>query len=195
MNAQHFRILLPALTLLVAFAGCRDSGHGLAGNAPINVEGRRAIPADSRHAFAYSGTIEEAESIPLSFPVIGIVARVPVSEGDLVKKGETLAVLNDESYRGAFDTAQVSEKQAQDAYGRCLPMYRNGNLPEAKMVEVETYLERARSAPVIAKKNVSDCILRSPVDGLLGRRSIEPGMSALPNLTSITIVRIGTVYA
>jgi RND family efflux transporter MFP subunit len=89
----------------------------------------------------------------------------------------------------------ASQKQAEDAYKRLLPMYKNGSLPEIKLVEVETGLQQAKSAALIAKKSLDDCKLYSPVDGIIGKRSIEPGMSAIPNLTSISIVKIDKVFA
>jgi RND family efflux transporter MFP subunit len=164
-------------------------------NAVIDVEVEQTKNINGSEAIAYSGTIEESETIPLSFSGLGSVARVLVSEGDFVKKGQLLAVLNDETYKNAYEMSLATEKQAEDAYKRLLPMYKNGNLPEIKLVEVETGLQQAKAAASIAKKSVDDCKLYSPVDGIVGRRSIEPGMSAIPNLTSITIVKIEKVFA
>jgi RND family efflux transporter MFP subunit len=86
-------------------------------------------------------------------------------------------------------------KQAEDAHKRLQPMYKNGNLPEIKFVEVETGLQKAKSATAIAKKSLDDCKLYSPVDGVVGKRSIEPGMTTLPNIASINIVKIEKVFA
>jgi membrane fusion protein (multidrug efflux system) len=190
-----------ALTLLISItfltiAGCTgNSKNDGQVKAPINVRVERARMADGTHAIAYSGTLEESETIPLTFPVVGSVSRVLVSEGDAVKKGELLATVNPESFRNVYEMSLASEKQAEDSYKRLQPMYKNGNLPEVKLVEVETGLAKAHSATVIARKNLDDCRLLSPVDGLVGRRTIEPGMTTLPNVTSLTIVKIGKVFA
>jgi RND family efflux transporter MFP subunit len=89
----------------------------------------------------------------------------------------------------------AAQKQAEDAYKRLLPMYKNGDLPEIKLVDIETKLQQAKAAALISKKSVDDCRLYSPVGGIVGKRSIEPGMSAIPNLTSINIVKIEKVFA
>lgn len=161
----------------------------------VEVEARQVKYVNENEVLSYSGTIEESESVPLTFPVIGSVARVLVSEGDYVKKGQLLAVLNDETYKNTYEMSLASLKQAEDAYNRLLPMYKNGNLPEIKLVEVETNVQQAKSAVAIAKKNLDDCKLYSPVDGIVGKRNIDPGMSAMPNVTSIDIVKIGKVFA
>lgn len=144
---------------------------------------------------AYSGTIEESESQALGFSVIGTVSKVYVSEGDYVKKGQLLAAIDDATYRNSYEIMLAKKKQAEDAYKRLEPMYKNGTLPEIKMIEIETALQEAKSALAIAKKNLDDCKLYSPTDGYVGKRNIESGMSAAGSLTAITIVKIEKVFA
>jgi membrane fusion protein, multidrug efflux system len=187
------KLALILILLLGIWSGC--SGNDTKDKPPVNVVVQKVTRAVDEQSIAYNGTIEESESIPLSFSTVGNVSRVLVSEGDFVKKGQLLASLNDETYKNAYEMSLASQKQAEDAYKRLLPMYKNGNLPEIKLVEVETGLQQAKASALITKKNVDDCRLYSPVDGIVGKRSIEPGMSAIPNLTSITIVKIEKVFA
>lgn len=194
--SKHYLWISAIIGLISIFnTGCNDSSANKLNEIPINVKVQKVIIFDGSQTIAYSGTMEESESVPLSFAVVGTVSRVLVSEGDFVKKGQLLAVLNDETYKNAYEMSMASQKQAEDAYNRLLPMYKNGNLPEIKLVEVETGLQQAKSATLIAKKNVDDCKLYSPVDGIVGKRSIEPGMSAIPNLVSINLVKIEKVFA
>ncbi|HEX2982154.1 MAG TPA: efflux RND transporter periplasmic adaptor subunit, partial [Ignavibacteriales bacterium] len=178
------------------FQGCSNlAEEGSNNNKAVNVKTTQVKEIGSAQEMAYSGTIEESETTPLSFSVIGSVSRVLVSEGDYVKKGQLLAMLNSENYESAYKIAAASEKQAEDAYNRLLPMFKNGNLPEIKIVERETDLQKAKSQAAIAKKNLEDCNLYSPVTGYVGKRLVEPGMSAMPNIASIEIVQITKVFA
>ncbi|MBU1097025.1 MAG: efflux RND transporter periplasmic adaptor subunit [Bacteroidetes bacterium] len=195
---KRHKIVIPVILAAagILLQSCSDGRAESSLNSTIfDVEVERTRHADDYETIAYSGTIEESETIPLSFSSIGTVAQVLVSDGDFVKKGQLLAVLNDETYKSAYEMALASQKQAEDAYKRLLPMYKNGNLPEIKLVEVETGLQQAKAAASIAKKNLDDCMLYSPVDGVVGKRSVEPGMTAIPNLTSISIVKIEKVFA
>src|SRR5512133_1971947 len=135
----------------------------------------------------YIGTVEETQSIPLSFLTAGTIENVLADEGDIVHKGQLLAVLNSVSYQNAAQAAIAKEKQADDAYKRLSKVYKNGSLPEVKMIEIETGLEPARSASRIAVKNLEDCKLYSPVSGVIGRRSVEPGMNVVPGSPVFTI--------
>lgn len=181
--------------MIYTITGCSGKAENSPQSRVTDVDIIQVKGAAANEEFAYSGTIEESESIPLSFSTIGNVSRVFVSEGDFIKKGQALAELNNESYKNAYEMSLALEKQAEDAYKRLLPMYKNGNLPEIKIVEVETSLQQAKSALGIAKKNLDDCKLYSPIDGVIGKRAIDPGMEAIPNITSITIVKIEKVFA
>lgn len=178
-------------------AGC----SGLSGDRapvrlqPVPVEVARPGSHAGSQPLNYSGTIEAAESIPLTFATMGTVARVLVTEGESVRKGQLLAELNAESSENALEMAQATLKQAEDAWTRLRPMHESGTLAEIKWVEIETDLSKARSAAAISKKNLQDCKLYSPVSGMVGRRDVEPGMVAVANIASITIVRIDRVNA
>jgi membrane fusion protein (multidrug efflux system) len=187
-------MLSGALAFVMILTGCNSSIDSIQPES-IRVEVQRVMTADSRQSLAYSGTIEESETIPLSFSSVGTVSQVLVSEGDAVTKGQILATLDTATFRSAYEIAHATEQQAEDAYKRLTPMHQNGNLPEVKYVEVKTGLQQARSAAAIAKKSLDDCNLVTKADGIVGKRSINPGMVALPNVTSITLVNISKVYA
>jgi RND family efflux transporter MFP subunit len=183
------------LALIILFPACRASREAGPTSGPVKVVVRKVAAADERQAFAYSGTMAESETIPLSFALPGTVARVYVNEGQAVGKGMLLAEIDDATSKNSYEMAKAAEKQAEDAFNRLSRMYKNGNLPEVKYIEVETGLQQARSAAAIAKKNLDDCRLYASAAGFVGKRSIEPGMIALPNLASITIVKIDKVFA
>jgi RND family efflux transporter MFP subunit len=173
--------------------GC-SSNSGDQNNA-VKVQVEKVKLADANQELAYSGTIEESETIPLSFSSVGTVSKVYVSEGAFVKKGQLLATLDNATSQNTYAMMQATEQQAEDAYNRLTPMHKNGNLSDVKYVEVETGLQKAKAAAAIAKKNLDDCNLCATTDGFIGKRSIDPGMTAMPNLVSITIVKIHKVFA
>jgi len=192
------RLIINSFILIgtIYYTGCgKSSSNSDQANSPVNVEVQKVLSEDGSHAFAYSGTIEESESTPLTFSGVGTVSRVLVSEGDYVHKGQLLAELNNETAKNLYESALASEKQAEDAYRRLQPMYKNGNLPEIKFVEIETQVQQAKSMAATAKKGLDDCRLYATVNGVVGKRSIDAGMMALPNVTSINIVKIEKVFA
>jgi len=142
---------------------------------------------------SYIGTIGESQSIPLSFLTSGTAEKVLVNEGQQVRKGQLLAVLNDENYRNAWQIASSKESQAQDGFNRLEPVYKKGSLPEVKYIEIKTALEQAKSMAAMAEKSLKDCKLYAPTDGMIGKKMIEAGMSIIPGNPSFQLVRIEKV--
>jgi RND family efflux transporter MFP subunit len=193
LRKTHAVLLI--LVIAIAAIGCRKGSAITAKPKPVRVDVTQVKRCQTSDLIAYSGTIEESESIPLSFTVTGRVQKIYVAEGDYVQKGTLLAVLNNETLTETYNISKATFNRALDAHKRLEPMYRNGNLPEIRFIEAQTALQQARSAMAIAKKNVGDCRLFSPTDGYVGKRSIEPGMAVIPSLSAITIVKIDNVLA
>lgn len=143
----------------------------------------------------YIGVIEEESGADLSFQVAGNVNGVYVSEGTNVKKGQLLAQLDRASLQSSNDAAQASLKHAQDAYNRMKKLYDKQSLPEIKFVEVETKLQQAKSMAQIAAKNLQDATLTAPFDGIIGKRTVEPGENAVPGKPVFKLLKTNNVHA
>lgn len=186
-------IFITAIGFSLFFTGCQ-SQEPTQVQAPIAVEVQEVKLANYQTQISYSGTIEESVSISLSFPVPGMVDRVLARQGQMVRKGELLATVNGDSYKNTYELALAKQKQAEDAFQRFEPMFKNSTMPEIKMVEIQTGLKQSIASTAIAKKNWDDCKLVAPMDGVIGKRSIEPGMNVLPGAPVITLVQIDKVF-
>ena len=185
---------ITVLALLLILTGCHSPAKEPP-PGPVNVEVQNPRLAADQQDLAYSGTIEESESISHSFSIVGTVTRVLVSEGTPVRKGQLLAEIDNTTVRNANDMAQATLAQAEDAYKRLTPMHTSGSLTDVKYVEAETGLRQARAGAAIARKSLDDCRLVATADGVVGRISLDPGTVTVPNVTSITIVKIAEVFA
>jgi RND family efflux transporter MFP subunit len=141
----------------------------------------------------YVGTVEESTAISLSFSLMGTVEQVFVSEGQPVRKGQALAVLNSVTAQNSLDAARASLQQAQDASDRLTKLHRNGSIPDIKFVEVETGLQQAKAMEAIARKNLDDCRLCAPVDGIVAQRAAEPGANVVPGVPAFKLVTVRRV--
>jgi RND family efflux transporter MFP subunit len=130
-------------------------------------------------ALRYSGTIEAYQNIPLNFQTTGTVETVLADAGDMVTKGQLLATLGQADAKNMYEITLSQYQQAKDAYDRLKTVHEKGSLPDIKWVEMESKLEQASSSLDIAKNNLDKCRLYAPVNGMVGRRNIEPGMSSI----------------
>lgn len=181
-----------AMVLAALFCACRRAP---APELPVKVKAVRVSAGGDPEGLYYSGTIEAAKDVSLSFLTIGTVAEVSVREGDRVKKGQLLAKLDCQSNESLLQIAAAKARQAVDAFKRFEPMYKNGNLAEIKMVDIQTARTLAEQTVKLAEKNVSDCSIIAPQDGLISDRSLEPGDSAIPGKSVLRLVSMDSVYA
>ena len=129
----------------------------------------------------------------VSFPMGGRVERVYVHEGDRVRAGQVLAIVNSATAQNAYNSAKASLEQAEDAYKRLKKVYEQGSLAEVKWVEMETTLEQARSMEQIARKQLDDCTLKAPISGVVGTCNAKAGGSLLPGEPAVNILDMGSV--
>ena len=184
---------LAALALGGLSSACRHPAEAPPPPQAVRVAAAGAA-ADGR-ALRLSGTIEAERSTGLGFAVPGTVEQVLVPEGATVARGQVLARLDARGFRDAVRIAQAKLDQAQDAHRRLEPMHQNGTVPEVRWIEVETGLEQARAALSMAQKNVDDAALRAPEAGVISRRSVEPGATAVPGLPAFTLIQSRVVLA
>jgi membrane fusion protein, multidrug efflux system len=181
-------------SLALVLSGCRQDGR-IQVQQPTLVRTVAATNTDSAADLVLSGTLEADVSVGVGFRGLGTVQKVLVSEGQTVRQGQVLAIQDDASLKDQLATAQAKAAQADDAYNRMEPMHKNGTLPDIKWVEVETGRDQARSMVSMAQRNRDDAVLRTPLSGIVAKRSVEPGEQAPVGQAAFTVVQIGTMLA
>ena len=145
------------------------------------------------NAQTYVGMVEEREATAVSFTGMGVVKRVLVREGQAVGKGQLLAEMDDTQARNLLSGAEAQMTQANDALARYKMLHDNGSLPEVQWVEIQSKVAQAKSQLEVAKKNLADCRLVAPVSGVIGKKLIGAGETALPSQAIVNILDISSV--
>lgn len=183
--------ILAFITLLL-ICGCGDKTEKKQ-KAPIRVNTEILGTENVDRLRQYVGTVEENEGTAVSFTGMGVVRQVLVDEGQAVKRGQLIAVMDDTQARNVLSGAEAQMAQANDALSRYKMLHDNGSLPEVQWVEIQSKVAQAQSQLEVAKKNLSDCRLTAPVSGIIGRKQISAGETALPSQAVVTILDINTV--
>jgi HlyD family secretion protein len=146
-NSSEWRWVIPALAILAAvivlaaFISRRDDG--------VRVRTAVAELSDIRSVVSTNGKIEPVVNFEAHAPVPTSVQRVMVREGERVKKGQLLVVLDDADAR-----AQAARAQAQltGAQADLSASERGGNQEE--VLNVEAQMVKARTDRDLAKRNL-----------------------------------------
>lgn len=185
-------MMIALLTILLAGSCSEKQSVGVKAPLRVATEVAGTSTADESAA-VYVGTVEEREATAVSFTGMGVVRRVLVSEGQAVSRGQLLAEMDDTQARNLLAGAEAAMAQANDALQRYRQLHDAGSLPEVQWVEIQSKVAQAQSQLAVARKNLSDCRLTAPVSGIIGRKMVGAGETALPSQAVVTILDISSV--
>ena len=151
--------------------------------APTRVKTQVVSPGMVDNAQTYVGIVEEREATAVSFTGMGVVKRMLVNEGQAVSRGQLIAEMDDTQARNVLSGAEAQMTQANDALARYKMLHDNG---QSKVAQAKSQLE-------VAKKNLADCRIVAPVSGIVGKKLIGAGETALPSQAVVSILDVSTV--
>ena len=189
MNAVYLWQILLMAVCLVACSQKKEQKS----TAPLKVKTESAADQPQEAGTAYVGTVEEATSVAVSFTNMGTVKQICVSEGQRVRKGQLIAEMDKTQAQNTLAMAEASHKQATDALERMRQLHENKSLADMKWVEVQSKVEQAEASLSAAKKMLEDCEIHAPMDGIVGKKWVSAGETALPSQPVLTILDIKTL--
>jgi membrane fusion protein, multidrug efflux system len=170
---------------------------------PVDVATLQAKPVV--YAVTAPGTIDAFQQVQITARVAGAVDKVTFVEGQAVKVGDVLALIESERYQIAVDQAkntiaraQATQKAAEAALQRRVnaaadsPGLVPGEEIEQKKTAVDTAVadvEAARQALRVAQLNLRDSSVRAPIEGIVQTRTVQQGQYLQPGAVLATILQ------
>jgi RND family efflux transporter MFP subunit len=168
-----------------------------------------------------TGTVHAKETAVISAQVMGRIQQVLVHEGDSVRPGQTLAVLDDSSMRAALSQAQAAVKAAENQQAAAasnaklaastLDRYkqlqtqksvspqemdevsRRAEAAAAQLDAAQAQAQAARDQAHNASIMLSYTRLVAPFAGVVTARMADPGTMAAPGVPLLQIDRTGAL--
>jgi len=211
-----FLLLAIASSLALGLASCK---HDESAAAPAPGGGRAArgagatfavdvMPAEAKtvdYTVQVPGTIDAFERVQVTSRVAGVVDRVAFTEGQNVKKGDTLVVIDSERYQLAVNSAKAALEKAQTAQkdSEAMAGRREGASDQHPGLipseEVETFKTKSLTAKAdtavaaealkIAQANLRDSFVRAPIEGTMQTRTVETGQYVNTGYLMATLLR------
>jgi membrane fusion protein, multidrug efflux system len=188
-SASRLLCALGLLCLLATRVAAQDVPAPPSGppSVPVSVApvARKDVPIVLRGL----GTVLALQTVQLRSEVDGVLLKVPVTEGQEVKEGDVLAIIDPRPYQATLDAA-IARKQQDEAQlvAAKADVVRYTAL-EARQVASQQQLEvaQAKAGQLIAsiamdqaqidsaKINLGWCYIVAPFNGRVGLREIDPG--------------------
>jgi RND family efflux transporter MFP subunit len=140
-----------------------------------------------------SGTIE-CTQVQVAPQVAGRIAKLLPQEGAALKKGDIVAQLDPADYELKKDEARVTAKIAEADLKRIQQVFDRQSATQKQLDDAQAAYELAKARLAIANKAVSDCAVRSPMDGVVTVRSREEGEYVGVGAPLLTLSRLDEVW-
>lgn len=163
----------------LAAGGCKEAP---APQVATEYEVMTVAPTDRMLSSAYSATIRGRQDIDIYPQVSGTLTKVCVTEGQRVKSGQPLFIIDQVPYQAALQTAEANVAAAKASLATAKLTYESRqellkqnvvsefDMSTAKnsMLAAEAQLAQAKAQEVNARNNLSYTVVKSPSDGVVG---------------------------
>lgn len=162
----------------------------------------QVTPHDLREVLPLSGALRAVNQAQVKARVSGEVREVLVREGASVSSGQVIVKMDSSDYQARVNQALGSQVAAQGQLDIASKTRANNKILVEKGFISKNAFDNAASQYDIAKANVdsaagaldvarkalSDTVIRAPISGLISRRSVEPGEKVSPDNNLLEIV-------
>jgi RND family efflux transporter MFP subunit len=195
---------------LGALAGCQRANEYVP-PPPATVTVAQPIRQDVVTYIEETGTTEAVETVNLRARVEGFLEEIKFQDGDDVKAGDILFVIDKKPFlaeckiaEAALKVAEAEAKDAEAKYRRAIPLAQTGAVSQEELVEKAATYEVSRSAIEAARANLAKAELdlsytdvESPIDGRVSDRLVDRGNFVGRTMTThlATVISYDPIYA
>ena len=184
-----------AMCCLSVFSGCGNNGGN---NAPQNGSFPTVTvqKCDVELSERYPATVQGRQDIEIRPQVSGTISKVNVKEGQRVRKGQSLFIIDQVPFKAALQMAEANVESAeagvataQLVYDSRVELYSRNVISEFDMLTAKNQLltakaglAQAQAQLVNAQNNMSYTQVLSPADGVVGTLPFREGALVSPSI-------------
>ena len=205
------KITLAALAVFcMALTACKE-GTKTAPKGEAYYETLEVSLTDRTLSTGYSAAISGVQTVEIRPQVSGMITEILIEEGESVRKGQVLFVIDQTPYKAAYEIAAANVKSAEAALSTAELIYQsNKDLFEQDVVsefdlmtaqndltDAEARLALCKAEEVNASNNLSYTEVRSPVNGVASMIPYRVGALVSSSITQplVTVSDDSRVYA
>lgn len=160
--------------------GCGGDADGASAIRPVAIRVVKPMISDMENQLTYIGTLQSQQEVRVIARVQGTIATLPFQEGNQIDKGDVVARLDAPELRASVERLRTESDYWCRRYESDKRLVEAGALPEEQMQSSKRACGSARAALKEAQSRMAKTVERSPLNGVLLNRLVEPGQSVMP---------------
>ena len=186
-------LVLTALIVIVCLKSCGKT----AAVAPIPVTTALPLSQEIRSFATFDGIVDPYLTVNLDARVKGYLTKIGFADGAMVKKGDLLFVIEQDTYIQEVKLKQAIFTEAKSEYGRQKSLLKENATSQAAVDKALSQFQQAEANLTLAKINLGYTEIRAPFDGLMGRHLLDVGTyldTTSKGVQLSTIQQISPIY-
>lgn len=206
MNRKtNFYLMLCFLPLLTACGGQKQETPGEKYKTVTVTTTNQTLQS------TYPATLRGRQAVEIRPQVSGTITQICINEGDAVRRGQTLFIIDQVPYKAALETALANVKSAEAKlqtakltadskealYKEKVVSDFDRQTARNQLLEAEAALAQAKAEETNARNNFSYTEVKSPVDGVAGMIPYRVGALVSSSITEplVTVSDDAEIYA
>lgn len=150
---------------------------------------------DHARSIRLSGQTEADKRVTLAARAAGIIAELPIRQGEPVEAGDLILRLDAEGKEAAVETARQLLVQREAEANAAERLGQSGSLPRLQVDAARSALAQARSQLELAEADLARNEVRAPFAGTIDRITAEEGASIGQGGEIATLIRLDPIIA
>jgi RND family efflux transporter MFP subunit len=119
------------------------------------------------------GRARSAREVDLAFDVSGRLIERPVAIGDRVNEGELIARLDPRDFQARLKAAEADALNSERNFARGKDLLKKSFVSQAEIDRLEANVDINQAQVALARKALSDSVIRAPFDGMISNLMVE----------------------
>lgn len=148
------------------------------------------VPGPFRHYIDLQGKIEAEETVPVTAKMPGALSRILVKNGDVVRKGQLLAQVDDAVMLKQLTELENQLKTAEDIYNRQKSLWDQKIGTEVQYIQAKSQKESLEDAIATLKENWGNTKIYAPINGTVDLVYLKTGQAISPGIPLCNIINL-----
>ncbi len=150
----------------------------------VNVESAQTFLGASIATFKSTAVIEADRAATVTTKTSGIILDILVEEGDMVKQGDVMLVLESDEQALSLRSAEANYAKSLNNYERAKQLISKGLTNKEQIDNLKYETQALKSTLDQAKMNLSFTRVKAPFDGVVTKRHVKIG-NLIQNATAV----------
>lgn len=175
---KSFKLALPLLLVGVLAACGQEEAKKEEEKYAIPVETQLVVQGNVSSFYSTTATLEAPVEAHVVTRIAGLIEALHVEEGDRVKQGQLLAVIDAKRQQYELDRSEAEVLIIEQELARVKKMKSKDYVSADSIAKLEYNLQAAKARLDLAKLQVKESQIVSPVDGIIAKRFVKAGNMA-----------------